>query len=83
MARTDEENTFTVTLRLKPKVAKWVDETFGGHAVHSLEDRLAATLVLMLNRKRVEVIRTSEAPARINNETVVTVPRDRFDEASK
>lgn len=51
---------FTITLQVKPRVARWIMATFGGHAKFTIEERLAAYLITVLNRTRITAIRRSE-----------------------
>ena len=63
----------TVTLTLKPKVARWVVQTFTATRQHSMEDRLAAFIVSQLNRARIRAIRDGEGPASVRKGKAVTV----------
>lgn len=47
-----DDDSFTITLRLKPRVAAWVREVFGGHPKYTIEQRLAAWLEGIINRER-------------------------------
>lgn len=68
---------FTVKLVVKPRVARWILQTFGGHATFTVEDRLAAYLIILLNRTRITAIRRSEpAPEIPKGGEAVTLRRE-------
>ncbi len=68
---------FTITIEVKPRIGRWIVATFGGHAKFTLEDRLAAYLVTVLNRSRIQAIRRSEpAPEIPKGGEAVTLRRE-------
>ena len=68
---------FTITLQVKPRVARWILATFGGHAKYTVEERLAAYLVTVMNRSRITAIRRSEpAPEIPKGGEAVTLRRE-------
>ena len=69
---------FTVTIPVKGRVAKWIMEEFGGHATHSVEDRLAAYLTTVLSRSRVQAMRYAEEGEDVQEGKAVTLRRDQF-----
>lgn len=69
---------FTVELRLKPKIARWIVREFEAKGEYSLEQRLAAYLTLVLSRARVQAIRNAEIPPDISEGEAVTMRRDVF-----
>ncbi len=69
---------FTVTIPVKPRVARWIVEEFGGHAHHSLETRLGAYLTTVLNRARIDTIRIAEEAPDIQEGQAVTMTRAKF-----
>lgn len=71
---------FTVTLDLKPRVARWVLTEFQAYGGHSVEDRLAAYLVTVLNRARTTSMRAAEDAPEVGRGGAVTVPRHKFKE---
>jgi hypothetical protein len=70
---------FTVTLHVKPRVARWIVQLFGGHSTFSIEDRLGAYLVTVLNRTRVQAMRQNEPPAEVRKGGAVTLRREHMD----
>lgn len=67
---------FVVTLKPKPRVARWIRQTFGGHPTFSIEDRLEAYLITLLNKSRVSSMRASEDPPQVGKGQAVTVRRE-------
>lgn len=68
---------FTLTMHVKPRVSRWIVQTFGGHASLSIEERLAAYLVQIIGRTAVRVRRESEPPPELDRGTgAVTMRRE-------
>jgi hypothetical protein len=70
------QETFVVTLKPKPRVARWIRLVFGGHPQFSIEDRLEAYLLTLLNKSRVSSMRASEDPPEVGKGQAVTVRRE-------
>jgi len=66
---------FAVYVKVKPRVARWIVQEFGGHAELSIEDRLGAYLATVLNRMRIKAIRLGEASPSVGNDGAVSVRR--------
>ena len=69
---------FTVTIPVKGRVAKWIMEEFGGHAKYPLEERLGAYLTTVLSRSRVQAMRYAEEGEDVQEGKAVTLRRDQF-----
>lgn len=69
---------FEVTLELKPRVAKFFRESFAGHPTMTVEERLAAFLVMQLNRLRGEALARTRQEAEITEGEARTVRRSTF-----
>lgn len=67
---------FTITIPVRPRVSRWIVQLFGGHPTFTIEERLSAYLVTVLNRARVQSIRLSEAPAEVGKGDAVTLRRE-------
>lgn len=75
---------FAVTIRLKPRVARWVSDNFGGHPKFTVEERLGAWLVTLINQQRAGHIASGRAadPQAVGSGSAVTVHRSQFKEGS-
>lgn len=71
---------FTVTIPVKPRVARWIVSEFSATATHSTEQRLAAYLTTVLSRARITAMRFSEDAPDIPKDAgrAVTLRRDQF-----
>jgi len=69
---------FDVTIKVKPRVAKWIMSEFSGHPKFTLEERLGATLATYLSRSRVRVRRMADEGGEIQEGKAVTLRRDVF-----
>lgn len=69
---------FTVTIPVKPRVARWLIEEFSPTAEFSTEDRLAAYLATVLNRSRIQAMRAGQDAPDIQKGQAVTMTRDQF-----
>lgn len=86
-----QENVFHVEIHLKPRIAKFIREQFGGHPELSIEERLAVYLAGLLARTRGEFIsqiRDSKAdvpnsPNKSADTGPLAMRRSRFLEATK
>lgn len=77
-------DSFTVTIPLKPRVARWVMHVFGGHAELTIEDRLGAYLAQTLNRVRIKEIRDNEPPPEVDKGTgAVSLRREQMAKLEK
>jgi len=75
---------FTVMIQVKPRVAKWVIEEFGGHPSLTIEERLGAFLEIELAHTRGRVIKVRREQAQITKGGgAVTVTRDKIEEAMR
>lgn len=69
---------FTVTIPVKPRVARWILSEFAPVGGYSVEERLAAYLVTVLNRARISALRTAEEAPEITEGRAVTLRRTDF-----
>lgn len=69
---------FTVTIPVKARVAKWVMREFVARDGFSVEDRLAAYLAVVLNRSRVTAMREAQEAPEIGEGQAVTMTRRQF-----
>jgi hypothetical protein len=69
-------SSFAVELHVKPRVARWIVQIFGGHETLTIEERLGAYLVTVLNRDRVKTIRLSEPPPDVGKGQAVSIRRE-------
>jgi hypothetical protein len=69
---------FTVTIPVKARVARWINLEFGGHPEFSIEDRLGAYLSGVLGRSRIAAMRFAEEGEDITEGKAVTLRRDQF-----
>lgn len=69
---------FTVTIPVKPRVARWIMSEFERTKTHTTEERLAAYLGIILNRARVTAMRFAEEAPDIQEGGAVTMPRAKF-----
>ncbi len=69
---------FTVTIPVKPRVARWIVEEFAPTATHTTEERIAAYLITVLNRARMTSIRMAEEAPDIGEGEAVTMRRADF-----
>lgn len=69
---------FTVTIPVKARVARWIAEEFGGHPSFSVEERLGAYLTTVLSRSRVSAMRYAEDGADVQEGKAVTLTRAQF-----
>lgn len=69
---------FTVTIEVKPRVAKWIASEFAPRDGFSTEDRLAAFLAVVLNRSRVTAMREAKDAPEIQEGRAVTMSRRQF-----
>lgn len=69
---------FTVTIPVKPRVARWIVEEFAPTKTHTTEERLAAYLGIILNRARVTAMRFAEDAPDIQEGGAVTLRREQF-----
>jgi len=75
----DEFDTrFEIVLELKPRVAKFFRENFSGHPTLTVEERLAAFLVMQLNRLRGEALARTRSEADIEEGQANTLRRSTF-----
>jgi hypothetical protein len=73
---------YTITLKLKPRIARWVEEVFGGHDTYTIEERMAAFLAPYLAQARIGLIRDeAEKGRKIVEGEAVTVRRHRLEDA--
>lgn len=72
------QDTFEVTLKLKPRVARWVLSVFTPTSDYTREQRMAAYLEGHLNRARATAIRAAEEAPDIVKGEAVTMTRDKF-----
>lgn len=70
--------TFEIELNVKPKVSRWIIETFQPTKTHTREQRLAAFISQMLNRTRVSALRAMEQGEDIQEGRAVTLSRSQF-----
>lgn len=78
MPKAEVPGEFTVTIPVKARVARWVLDEFKPTKTHTTEERLAAYLVVVLNRARMTSIRLSEEAPDIGEGGAVTMRRDQF-----
>lgn len=69
---------FTVTIPVKPRVARWIVEEFEPTKTHTTEARLAAYLAIILNRARVTAMRFAEEAPDIGKGGAVVMRRSQF-----
>jgi len=69
---------FEIVLDLKPRVAKFFRESFSGHPTLTVEERLAAFLVMQLNRLRGEALARTRSEADIEEGQANTLRRSTF-----
>jgi hypothetical protein len=69
---------FTVTIPVKARVAKWILDEFGGHAKFPIEERLGAFLTTILSRTRVQAMRYAEEGEDVQEGKAVTLRREKF-----
>lgn len=69
---------FTVTIPVKPRVARWIVEEFEPTKTHTTEERLAAYLATVLSRARVTAMRFAEEAPEIGEGGAVTLRREQF-----
>mgnify|MGYP006436186277 CR=1 FL=1 len=69
---------FTVTIPVKPRVARWVLAEFAATSTHSTEERLGAYLSSMLNRSRVSAMRANQESPDIGEGGAVSMSRQEF-----
>lgn len=69
---------FTVTIPVKPRVARWILAEFTPTKTHTTEQRLAAYLATVLGRSRITAMRYAEEPAEIGEGGAVTLRREKF-----
>ena len=69
---------FTVTIPVKPRVARWIVEEFAPTKTHTTEERLAAYLTIILSRSRVTAMRFAEDAPEIGEGGAVTLRREQF-----
>lgn len=74
---------FTVTIPVKPRVARWIVEEFAPTRTHTTEERLAAYLEVCLNRARITAMRFAEEAPEIQEGGAVTLRREQFQKAVK
>ena len=74
---------FTVTVEIKPRVARWIMEEFAATATHTTEQRLGAYLSTHLSRARVTAMRYAEEAPEIGEGGAVTMRRAQFQKAVK
>jgi hypothetical protein len=78
--RREMQTRFEVTVELKPRHARWVHQTLGGHPQFSVEERLGAFLSIQLGRIAVEKRALLEEAAQVVKGEAVTVPAHLWDE---
>lgn len=71
---------FEVSIKVKPRVARWIAKEFGGHPELSVEERMAAYFEVVLNRARMTAIRAGEEAPEVTDGGAVTVRRSQFKE---
>lgn len=71
---------FTITIPVKPRVARWIVTEFAPTKTHTTEERLAAFLAIVLNRSRVTAMRYAEEAPDIQEGGAVTLRRAQFQE---
>lgn len=69
---------FTPTIKVKARVARWILSEFGGHAEFTIEERLGAYLSGVLSRTRVAAMRFAEEGEDVTEGQAVTLRRDQF-----
>jgi hypothetical protein len=69
---------YTVTIKVKPRVSRWVQDVFGGHAKFSIEERLGAYLETHLNRIRIIERREAAQAPDIEKGAAVSMTRAQF-----
>ena len=69
---------FTVTIPIRPRVSRWIVDTFIASDTHTTEERLAAYLAICLNRARVSAMRFAEEAPDIGEGGAVTLRREQF-----
>jgi len=69
---------FTVTIPVKSRVARWIMQEFTPTKTHTTEARLAAYLQIVLNRSRVAALRAAEEGPDIGEGGAVTLRREQF-----
>lgn len=72
------QTSFTVTIDVKPRIARWLVEEFRPTKDHTTEERLAAYLSIVLSRARVSAIRYAEEAPDIGEGGAVTMRREQF-----
>lgn len=72
----------TVTIPIKPRVAKWISAEFAATDDHTTEERLGAYLATILPRSMVMARAYSKDTPKIGNNGARTVRRSDFKEAS-
>lgn len=73
---------FEVTIKVKPRVGRWIMEVFTETPTHTPEERLAAYLETVLNRARITAIRNAEDAPEIVEGRAVTLRRADFERAT-
>ena len=76
--RPELQTSFMVPIEVKPRVARWIVETFGGHAKYTVEERIGAYLSVLLGRTRVSARRADEPAPEVQKGEAVTMRRDQF-----
>lgn len=70
--------TFRIELQLKPRVAKFIRDSFSGHPTMTVEERLAAFLAIQINRLRGEALARTRAEGDITEGEATTLRRSTF-----
>lgn len=73
---------FTVTIPVKPRIARWILEEFTPLPTHTTEERLGAYLATHLSRARVSAMRFAEEAPEIGEGKAVTLRREQFQKAT-
>lgn len=84
-AKGSEGGSYSISLQLKPRVARWVDETFGGHPNFTTEERLGAWLAQIITRERAN-FRASQRDSKkadVTKGAAVTIPAQLFTEGNE
>lgn len=71
-------DSFTVTIPVKARVAKWIMREFVARDGFTVEDRLSAYLAVVLNRSRVTAMREAQEAPEIGEGQAVTMTRRQF-----
>ena len=74
----DIPSSFTVSIKVKPRVARWILIQFHANEHHTLEERLGAYLNTVLARRRVSAMRDLRDDPQLTDGRAVTLSRAAF-----